>query len=330
MSALKGLSSRSTERKDVDDHVRTGPIQTSRTESRYQQHPAQDMHLFLRLLSVGTHRGNAGGPPVFYEPDDILRAVRDKVENAFEAGEAVDYLTFVPDGESTLDINLGVEIDSLKSPGPRTAVISNGSLVSLPDVREELGKADWVSLKVDAVREDIWHKIDRPHGALRLPAILDGMLAFTRSYRGVLATETMLVRDVNDSPGHLNEIADFLAQLAPATAYLAIPTRPPAEEWVYAPDEAVLNRAYQILSEKVERVEYLIGYEGNTFAFTGDVEEDFLSITSVHPMREDAVRAFLARAGAGWAVVRRLVAEDQLVETEYEGHRFFLRRLRKQ
>jgi hypothetical protein len=91
----------------------------------------------------------------------------------------------------------------------------------------------------------------------------------------------------------------------------------------------MFNRTYQILSEKVGRVEYLIGYEGDAFAFTGDVEEDLLSITAVHPMREDAVSTFLARAGAKWEVIRRLAAEGQLIEAEYGGHTFYLRRLRR-
>jgi wyosine [tRNA(Phe)-imidazoG37] synthetase (radical SAM superfamily) len=89
----------------------------------------------------------------------------------------------------------------------------------------------------------------------------------------------------------------------------------------------VINRAYQILSEQVDQVGYLIGYEGNAFAFTGDVEEDLLSITAVHPMREDAVSEFLVRAGADWSVVRQLVAREQLVEIEYRGTRFYLRKL---
>lgn len=75
-------------------------------------------------------------------------------------------------------------------------------------------------------------------------------------------------------------------------------------------------------------MEYLIGYEGNAFACTGDVEEDLLSITAVHPMREDAVSDYLARAGADWAAARRLVAEREIVEVEHEGHTFYLRRLR--
>ncbi len=80
-----------------------------------------------------------------------------------------------------------------------------------------------------------------------------------------------------------------------------------------------------MLSERLQHVEYLIGYEGNAFAFTGDVEEDLLSITSVHPMREDAVRVFLTKADAGWSVVEKLVAQGRLVETRYGEHRFYVR-----
>jgi len=263
----------------------------------------------------------------FYEPEEVVRAVRDKVEKANEAGETIDYLTFVPDGEPTLDVHLGREIELLKPLGIKIAVISNGSLLWREDVREDLMKANWVSLKIDSTREKVWHRIDRPHGTLQLASILDGMLEFATAYGGELVTETMLVQGVNDGDNHVREVAGFLSRLKPARAYLSIPTRPPAEEWVRPPGEGVINRAYQILSESMGRVEYLIGYEGNAFAFTGDVEEDLLSITSVHPMREEAVSEFLARAGADWPVVHGLIAQGQLIETEYEGRKFFMRKL---
>ena len=263
----------------------------------------------------------------FYAPQEISRAVRDKVEKAREVGELVDYLTFVPDGEPTLDVNLGRGIELLRPLGIKIAVITNASLIWREDVREALMGADWVSLKVDSVREEIWRRIDRPHGTLQLASILDGALEFAKAYQGELVTETMLVEGINDSADHVREIAGFLARLRPARAYLAVPTRPPAEEWVRAPGEEAINRAYQMLDDKVEQVEYLIGYEGNAFAFTGNVEEDLLSITAVHPMREQAVSEFLARAGTDWPVVRRLVAEGQLIEMEYEGNKFYMRKL---
>jgi wyosine [tRNA(Phe)-imidazoG37] synthetase (radical SAM superfamily) len=266
---------------------------------------------------------------VFYEPEEILRDVQDKVERAKEVGESIDYLTFVPDGEPTLDVSLGHEIELLRPLGIKIAVITNSSLIWREDVREDLMKADWVSLKMDSVREAVWRRINRAYGTLQLTSILDGALEFAKAFRGELATETMLVEGVNDGDDHIREVAGFLARLRPATAYLAIPTRPPAEEWVQPPGEEAINRAYQILSERVNQVEYLIGYEGNAFAFTGNVEEDLLSITAVHPMREDAVSEFLARARADWPVVHELVEQGQLIKTEYEGKRFYMRRLHR-
>jgi len=265
----------------------------------------------------------------FYESEDILKNVRAKVEKTRDRGEAIDYLTFVADGEPTLDLHLGRTIELLRPLGIRIAVITNASLISREDVREDLMKANWVSLKIDSVREDVWRRINRPHRALQLPSILDGMLEFARMYTGELATETMLVNGVNDGDDLVRKTADFLASLKPSKVYLSIPTRPPAEKWVQPSGEQAINRAYQILNRKVDRVEYLIGYEGNAFALTGNVAEDLLSITAVHPMRAEAVDAFLARAEADRSIVDRLIAQDQLIETEYEGRKFYMRKLQR-
>ncbi|MFN2225705.1 MAG: radical SAM protein, partial [Anaerolineae bacterium] len=264
-----------------------------------------------------------------YEPEDVVADVAAKVARATEAGEAIDYLAFVPDGEPTLDLNLGREIGLLKPLGLPIAVISNASLIWQEDVRQDLMDADWVSLKVDAVEEEAWRPINRPHGSLDLASILEGALAFAEAYPGQLVTETMLVADINDAEQQMRAVAGFLARLQPDRVYLSIPTRPPAEPWAQAPAEQVVNRAYHILSREVEHVEVLIGYEGNAFAFTGDVEQDLLSITAVHPMRQDAVRDYLARAGRDWPVVRRLMAEGELIEVEHGGHAFYLRKLKR-
>ncbi|MGE0084204.1 MAG: radical SAM protein [Desulfococcaceae bacterium] len=266
---------------------------------------------------------------VFYKPEDILHAVQNKLEETEKAGEKIDYLTFVPDGEPTLDISLEHEISLLKPLGIPVAVITNSSLIWQKDVRNALMKADWVSLKIDTVEEKIWRKVDRPHRMLKLSQILEGALEFAKIFKGKLMTETMLLANVNDSESTIRETAEFLGLLRPATAWLSIPIRPPAEKWVQAPDEHVINRAWQIIEEKVKSVEYLTGYEGNAFAFTGNAEEDILSITAVHPMRNDAVEEFLKRAGADWETVHQMVKNGLLIETEYGKNRFYLRKFRK-
>jgi len=60
-----------------------------------------------------------------------------------------------------------------------------------------------VSLRIDAVREDVSHRINRPHGRLHLGEQLGGGLRFSRRLAGTLATETMLVAGLNDDEGHL-------------------------------------------------------------------------------------------------------------------------------
>ncbi|MCK4511453.1 radical SAM protein, partial [bacterium] len=254
-------------------------------------------------------------PSAFYDPEDLASEIRNKVGSARRVKEDIDYITFVPDGEPTLDAGLGREIELLRPLGVKIAVISNASLIWRSDVRETLALADWVSLKVDAADEAHWRKVNRPHRALALGDIFEGMIEFTKSYEGELVTETMLIRDLNDDEDQLKGIAGFLSVLEPSTAYLSVPTRPPTEQWVTLPDSETINRAYQIVSERVSNVELLIGYEGNAFAFTGNVEEDLLSITAVHPMTDEAVREFLDKANADDTILHRLVEQGRLIRT---------------
>ncbi len=117
--------------------------------------------------------------------------------------------------------------------------------------------------------------------------------------------------------------------MKPDKAYLSIPTRPSAEKEIESPDEEVINQSYHIFNEFLDNVEYLIGYEGNAYTFTGNVEEDILSITAVHPMREDAVNKLLTQSNADWNLIKKLIAEEKLIEIEYMGKLFYLRRFIK-
>ena len=265
----------------------------------------------------------------FYKPEELSRAVRRKIDEATLRNERIDYLTFVTDGEPTLDLNLSKEISSLKQTGLHTAVITNASLLWRDDVKEDLRKADFISLKVDAVSEDLWRKLNRPHKDLRLNMVLEGIREFTAEFRGTVVSETMLIGDI-DYEDEFEKIAEFLTELKNLNKeYIAVPIRPPTEKWVKRAKEDAMNSAFQVFSKKLgdSRVEYLMGYEGNAFASTGNFEEDLLSITAVHPMRKEAVKKLLEKAVADWQVVEKLLREHRLVELEYEGNTYYMRKL---
>jgi wyosine [tRNA(Phe)-imidazoG37] synthetase (radical SAM superfamily) len=190
-------------------------------------------------------------------------------------------------------------------------------------------KADYISLKVDAVSGELWKRVDRPHKDLRLKSVLKGIQDFAEIFKGTIVSETMLVGGV-DYANELEGIAAFLVELKKLNrAYIAVPTRPPTEKWVEPARAEVINVAFQVFSEKlgVDRVECLLGYEGNAFAFTGDVVEDLLSIMAIHPMRDDAVKAFLRKTNSDWQLIESLLATSELVELEYEGNKYYMRKL---
>ncbi len=263
----------------------------------------------------------------FYTVDEIVQAVEQKVAALRADNMPVDYLSFVPDGEPTLDINLGEAIKALKPLGIKIAVFSNSSLLWMPDVREELALADLVSLKFDAVEEYPWHKINRCHGRLSREGVLKGGLLFAQRFEGVLITETMLVEGINDSVGQLTATAEYLQQLHPDTAYIAIPTRPPVETWAQAPGEQSINRAYQIFSDHLDSVECLLGFPDDSYSVSEDVVQNILDITCVHPMRESEVYALLKKAGKDQSVLIDLVDAGKLAYVNHNGQQFFIRKL---
>jgi wyosine [tRNA(Phe)-imidazoG37] synthetase (radical SAM superfamily) len=160
-----------------------------------------------------------------------------------------------------------------------------------------------------------------------LEKIQAGMLAFSQVYKGRLISETMLIKDVNDTQAECQAIAGFLTQLKPAVAYISVPTRPPACKWVNKPDEEKLHLAYQIFAKDLSKVEYLNEFEGSDFSFGGDVARDILDTCAVPPMRQDALQTLLGYAGADWQTVEDLISSKQLVELVYDGNKFYMCKL---
>ncbi len=265
----------------------------------------------------------------FYKPEDIYSEVKSKVDQLKENGEHLDYISFVPDGEPTLDKNLGIELNLIKNLNVKTAVITNASLLWMDEVKEDLSKADWVSVKIDAVNEDVWHRIDRPHGNLSFQKVLEGMIDFSKSYKGTLVTETMLVSGLNDNTQHLESIAELISKINPQKSYILVPTRPPAENNICrASCESLIEAAGIINNISGVSVECIT--EDDTeqgFFFTDNIAEDLLNITSVHPIREDIINHYIKVKKADLSILKELINQNKITEYTYEGKRFYKKNL---
>ncbi len=260
----------------------------------------------------------------FYEPDEIVRSVINILSQRVKA----DYITFVPDGEPTLDSNLGLEIKMLKKKTNKPiAVLTNSSLLWMETVKSDLRKADLISIKIDAVSEEPWRKINRPHKSLKLDRIIDGIIDFSRDYKGALITETMMIRGLNDKPEDLELIANIIAEIKPKTAYISIPVRPPAESWAKPPSEEHVLTAYKVFNEKAKtRVELLTSMEPPP-STTEDPIEYILATTSVHPLKlEYAIKLLREKYSNTHQMLRQLENEGLIKIIEHEGQAFVMRR----
>lgn len=260
----------------------------------------------------------------FYSPELIHEEVVSHLEK-LKSVDYPDYMTFVSNGEPTLDRNLGDAVRLLKKTGIPVAVITNASLLDNGSVRDELSEADWVSVKMDACDAETWRRINRPVEGLELDSVFGGISLFAGGYRGKLCTESMIIRGVNDNEENFTGLAALIKKIRPAKAYLSIPTRPPSEKSVLPPDTEKLNLAWQIFSEMGIETEFLTGYEGTDTGYTGNIYEDILNITAVHPLREDALMILLENDSTGYSVVEALIGQRLIKSVSYGGNKYYIR-----
>ncbi len=129
----------------------------------------------------------------------------------YENNSGIDYITFSGSGEPTLHARIGEVITKIKEIANQpVAVITNGSLLHLPSVREELLQADLVMPSLDAVSESAFKEINRPHSDLELSDLIAGLERFTQEFEGNIWLEVFLAKGINDSQEELHRIAEVI------------------------------------------------------------------------------------------------------------------------
>lgn len=197
----------------------------------------------------------------------------------------IDWITFSGSGEPTLHTRLGWMIRKVKeSIDLPVAVLTNGSLLFLPEVREALAAADAVLPNLDAGSEELFRRINRPHPEFTFQRHVEGLVAFRKEYEGLLWIEVVLVSGLNDTEEALRDLAAVIRRIGPDQVHLNLPTRPPVESWVEPAAEEGILRARAILGG-VARVVHDVEGTHDLGGYT-DVVEAVLEIISRHPMSE--------------------------------------------
>jgi len=259
-----------------------------------------------------------------YEPEILFENVKLHLQK-LDFTHKPSFLSLVANGEPTLDINLGMEIQLLRKFGIPIAVFTNSSLIDKDQVREDLMCADWVSVKIDTVDEAVWKRINQPNASLNFNKILEGVQQFANDYQGKLCTETMLIDGYNDNLERLEQTASFIAQLKPNTAYLAKPIRPPAISGIKPVSEKRITETWKIYNNMGIKTERLTCFEGTDTGYSGNIYEDILNIITVHPLREDTISELFKKDNADIRILESLVSQGLIKSIKHEGQTYYVR-----
>ena len=233
-----------------------------------------------------------------FSPYELYISVSKKLEELCKAGKKVDYIAFSGSGEPTLDKELSKEILLLHQFGIKIAVFTNSSLIWNPRIQENLSFADYVSVKIDTVKEDLWLKINRPHKRIDYDSVLNGIKSFADNFKGVLTTETMLIKGINDNNDEIISTGKYLNSLKYSVSYFNIPFYPLTKECNNCPDEENLKSLAPVIKANVNNSVLLCCPENNEFYTTSDFSDELIGMLTMHPLKSEDVRDYLRINGS--------------------------------
>jgi wyosine [tRNA(Phe)-imidazoG37] synthetase (radical SAM superfamily) len=258
----------------------------------------------------------------YYNTRTVVKEVNERLVNL---KVKPDYVTFLGYGEPTLASNMGEILGGISETSIcKKALLTNGALLWMPEVRKEALDFDVVLPTVAAGSERVFRRIHRPHPSLSCEKVLGGIRKFSEEFPGEIWVEVMLVRGVNDDRSSLEDIAKVLEGIEPDKVHLTAPTRPPSEKWVKCPTKEAVELALATIPASSATMEP----EAGEFGFIEDsVVEDLLAMAAVHPMREEQVLGVLVDAGyskdKAIDILDGLVESSTMSKTEHLGEVFY-------
>ena len=212
-----------------------------------------------------------------------------ELKQFFEKGGITDYVTISGSGEPTLALNLGELVTEIKKITDKpVAVITNGCLLSDPQVRRELMNADVVMPSMDSFLPSTYIKVNRPHGSIKLDQVIQGLRDFASEYKGRIWLEIMVVSGMNDSDNDMLEAKKVLDTI-PNIEKIQINTvvRSRAEDYADPVKDLRLRELAMILGPRAE----VIGkFTGSTIHTIDGIDDAILEALKRRPMTAKELR----------------------------------------
>lgn len=155
---------------------------------------------------------------------DLVDMEKELVDALIKVGNYTDYITLSGMGEPTLAGNISEAVDLIDELSDKQkAVLTNGSLFHLAEVREALKKLDYVIAELDAPDPDIFKKINKPVAGISFGDMIEGYRRFAEEFEGRFALEMMFTGNNID---HAESMADIVEEVGADEVQINTPLRP--------------------------------------------------------------------------------------------------------
>lgn len=180
-----------------------------------------------------------------------VHTVIQELEDYLSSSPLLDFITFSGVGEPTLSLGIGTVIRFIagRFPRYRIAVLTNGSLLTDPRVREDIFPADVVLPTFSTVNEETFNLIHRPVPGITAKSVLDGLVAFRSEYSGEIWLELFFIPGINTSKDEITGIRDVIPKISPDKIQINSLDRPGTEPWIHSLGRDELIRVISILDD---------------------------------------------------------------------------------
>jgi wyosine [tRNA(Phe)-imidazoG37] synthetase (radical SAM superfamily) len=248
----------------------------------------------------------------------ILRDVKQAIR---EVGEQMDYVACAGSGEPCLNSAIGEVIAGIKRmTSIPVAVITNGSLLYLEQVRQDLLLADCIMPSLDAVTPAVFQSVNRPHPSVEITKVIEGLVALRKEYKGQIWLEILLCRGVNDTPQEIEQLQQAIRVIRPDRVQLNTVVRPAVESYASA---LTMEQMEQVRSALGKEVEIIADFQGHGHLVPSEeIEEKIIRIIERRPeTSEDLAKALGLHELELMKIMNRLTKRGKI------RHRVFNQRL---
>lgn len=257
-----------------------------------------------------------------YRPVETILA---ELERKLATTERPDYISLAGSGEPTLNADIGTLIEKIKKiTDIPVAVLTNGSLLWMKEVQDDLQLADLVVPSLDAGTAGLFHCVNRPHEDLPFERMVDGLIAFSSGFRGEIWLEVLLLAGVTGMVAEVSKIAEIAKNIGPTKVQLNSVDRPPVESFVFPVRKTQMltfKALFQGLTEVISEPEPQVAELSGRFPVR---ESDILALLSRRPCTAEVVANGVGFHGMeGLKHLAALVKAKKLTTVLVDGRLFY-------